>query len=116
MSILKKIILLLFVHFIAGQAFCQTQLQLVEAACGQCQFGMPGKGCDLAIRMNGKAYFVDGSNIDSHGDAHAKDGFCNAIRMAEVSGEIVKGRFKSTSLVLLPEKKQKELTPKPLTL
>jgi hypothetical protein len=31
--------------------------------------------------------------------------------MAEVSGEIVKGRFKSTRLVLLPEKKEKGLNP-----
>lgn len=115
MSILKKIILLLLVHFIAGKAFCQTQLQLVELACGQCQLGMPGKGCDLAIRINGKAYFVDGSNIDSHGDAHAKDGLCNAIRTAHVKGEIQNGRFNATRLVLIPEKREKGLTSKSLT-
>ena len=95
---------MLLVHFIAGQAFCQKQAQIVEVACGECQFGVPGKSCDLAIRMKGKAYFVDGSNIDSHGDAHAKDGFCNAIRKAEVSGEVVKSRFKATHFELLPEK------------
>ena len=102
---------MLTIQFIVGKTFCQNQSQVVEAACGQCQFGLPGKSCDLAIRMKGKAYFVDGFNIDSKGDAHAKDGFCNAIRMAEVSGEIVKGRFKSTRLVLLPEKKEKGLNP-----
>jgi hypothetical protein len=38
-------------------------------------FGMEGHGCELAVRIDGKSYFVDGSSIDSHGDAHAKDGF-----------------------------------------
>ncbi len=70
-------------------------------SCGTCKFGLPGKDCDLAIRINGKAYFVDGTNIDSHGDAHAADGFCNAIRKAEVQGEIVDKRFKATYFQLL---------------
>jgi hypothetical protein len=53
--------------------------------------------------MDGKAYFVDGTNIDSHGDAHAKDGFCSAIRRAEVQGEVVDNRFVATYFKLLPE-------------
>jgi hypothetical protein len=36
---------------------------------------MEGHGCELAVRIDGKSYFVDGSSIDSHGDAHASDGF-----------------------------------------
>jgi hypothetical protein len=79
--------------------------QIVEVSCGECQFGMKGKGCDLAVRIDGKAYFVDGTNIDDHGDSHAKDGFCEAVRKAEVTGEIVNDRFKVTSFTLLPEKK-----------
>ena len=79
------------------------QLQLVDAACGQCRLGLPGKSCDLAIRMDGKAYFVDGTTIDSHGDAHAKDGFCNSVRKAEVQGEVVDGRFQATYFKLVPE-------------
>ena len=78
-------------------------LQVVEASCGQCQLGLPGKSCDLAIRLNGHAYFLDGSNIDSHGDAHAKDGFCQKIRRAEVQGELVDNRFMATYFRLLPE-------------
>lgn len=76
---------------------------LVDAACGQCRLGLPGKSCDLAIRTEGKAYFVDGTGIDSHGDAHAKDGFCNSVRKAEVQGEVVDNRFKATYFRLLPE-------------
>jgi hypothetical protein len=30
---------------------------------------MEGHGCELAVRIDGKSYFVDGSSIDSHGDA-----------------------------------------------
>ena len=75
--------------------------QVVEAACGQCQFGMTEKlGCNLAVRIDGKTYFVDGTNIHEHGDAHADDGFCEAIRSANVKGKIIDGRFKSESFTL----------------
>ena len=75
--------------------------KVVEVACGQCQFGISGKaGCDLAVRIDGKSYFVDGTSIHDHGDAHADDGFCEAIRQAEVKGEIVDGRFKAESFTL----------------
>jgi hypothetical protein len=79
------------------------EVLIAEAACGQCMWGMPGESCDLAIRLSGKAYFADGTGIDSHGDAHAKDGFCNAIRKAKVQGEIVNNRFKATYFQLVPE-------------
>jgi hypothetical protein len=77
------------------------KLTTVETACGQCKFGLKGKGCTLAIRMNGKAWFVDGTDIDSHGDAHAEDGFCNAIRKAQVQGELINDRFKVSYFKLL---------------
>lgn len=83
------------------------KIQIVEASCGQCQFHMTGKGCDLAIRINGKPYFVDGTSIDDHGDAHGKDGFCEAIRKAKVQGEIVNNRFRATYFKLIePEIKK----------
>ena len=81
-------------------ASLKLKQQRVEAACGQCQFDLAGDGCDLAIRYNGTAYFVDGTGIDDHGDAHADDGFCNAVRHAVVDGQVEGGRFKATSLVL----------------
>ena len=90
------------------------KIQIVETACGECQFKLSGKGCELAVRIDGKSYFVDGTDIDSHGDAHAKDGFCNAVRKAEVQGEIVNDRFKVTYFKLLksPEKKEQPTTQK----
>jgi hypothetical protein len=74
----------------------------VEAACGECQFGMPGNGCDLAVRMDGQSYFVDGTGIDDHGDAHGGDGLCNAVRKARVSGTVRGERFVATAFELLP--------------
>src|SRR3982751_4368403 len=79
--------------------------KVVEIACGECKFKMEGKSCDLAIRLDGKSYFVDGKSVDDFGDAHAKHGFCNAISNAEVTGEIVNNRFKAKTIKLLPTKK-----------
>jgi len=65
---------------------------------------MSGSGCTLAVKIDGKPYFVEGTKIDQHGDAHAADGFCLAVRKAEVTGEIVGDKFKATSFKLLPAK------------
>lgn len=110
---MKKIITSLFLFSIlltnAQDKKEEIKPQIVEAACGQCQFDMKGYGCDLAVRIDGKTYFVDGTTIDSHGDAHADDGFCAKIRKAEVVGEIVANRFKVTSFKLVPKNKKNGL-------
>ena len=80
----------------------QYQELVVEVACGQCQFGFPGDDCDLAVRIDGTPYFVEGTGIDDHGDAHSDDGFCNAVRQARVKGRVENGRFVATSFELLP--------------
>lgn len=79
------------------------KILVVKASCGICQFQMAGKSCELAVRIKGKNYFVDGTDIDDHGDAHASDGFCQAIRKAEVQGEVVNKRFKATYFKLIDE-------------
>ena len=81
---------------------------VVETACGECQFGLKGKSCDLAVKINGKAYFVDGTNINDHGDAHEDDGFCNAVRKAEVQGKLVNNRYKVTYFKLMPADSKKD--------
>ena len=84
----------------------ETQI-VAEAGCGQCQFKLNGKdGCDLAVRIDGKAYFVDGASIDDFGDAHADDGLCMCVRKAKVKGEIKDGRFVATSFDVLPAKEK----------
>ena len=86
----------------------EKKKQIVEVACGQCQLKMKQKkGCDLAIRIDGKSYFVEGTKIDDHGDAHANDGFCNAIRKAEVIGDVKGDKFVVSYFKLLPESTKK---------
>jgi hypothetical protein len=117
---MKSFILILSISFLVVRANAQTPLTkssadktsdslfIVETACGECKFKMKGTSCDLAVRINGVAYFVDGTKIDDHGNAHASDGFCNTIRKASVSGSIVNNRFMATSFTLLPEEKPKQ--------
>lgn len=105
----KAFILLMLISGMTVSAQEKEKAQVVEASCGQCKFGMKDqKGCDLAVRIDGKSYFVDGTSIHDHGDAHADDGFCSAIRKAEVTGKVEGNRYKATSFKLLPvEKKEK---------
>ncbi len=117
---MKTIFSLIILGFFSITSFAQHKSQVgkadpakkmltAEASCGKCQLGLKGKTCDLAVRIDGKAYYVDGASIDDFGDAHDKDGFCNAIRKAEVQGEVVNDRFKLTYIKLLPgEKKEKK--------
>ena len=80
-----------------------VKTMIVDASCGQCQFGMKGSGCELAVRINGKSYLVDGvAAMDTYGDAHAADGMCNMIRKAEVTGRIKGKKFVASSFKLLP--------------
>ncbi|MCC6233575.1 MAG: glycoside hydrolase family 97 protein [Verrucomicrobiales bacterium] len=93
-----------FVAVFTPRDFALTTPTVVETSCGECQFGMPGAGCDLALRVSGRAYFVDGVHLDSLGDAHAADGLCNAVRHARVTGEVRAGRFHASTFELLPER------------
>ena len=76
---------------------------IAEISCGQCQFELNSEtGCDLAVRIDNKAYFVDGFDIDAFGDAHDEHtGFCEVVRKAEVTGVVENGRFKATSVKLV---------------
>ena len=112
---MKNILLILFLSVSFSILNAQTKTtkaapaakpagtQIVEAYFCHCQFYMNWNDCDLAVRINGKAYFVDGTGIDDHGDSHAKDGFCEKIRKAEIKGSLVNNRFLATYFKLLPE-------------
>ena len=100
---MRKIYLLVAMLFMSSVMHAQTtdtkklnpnkKVWVVEASCGECKFKMKGKGCSLAIKLDGKNYFVSNANIDDYGDAHEKKGFCNSIRKAKVQGEVVNGKF-----------------------
>lgn len=114
---MKVVSILVSIFLFAGITSAQTgstisvtpdstkKVQVVKTACGQCMFGMKADGCTLAVQIKGKKYFVEGTTIDDHGDAHAVDGFCSAIRKAEVQGEVIEGKFKATYFKLLPSGK-----------
>ena len=114
---MKQVILFLCFSFFTITAPAQTteiktsvpdaakKIQVVDVSCGKCKLGLAGKTCDMAVRIDGKAYYADGADIDSFGDAHAHDGMCNAIRKAEVQGELVDNRFKISYIKLIAEKK-----------
>lgn len=107
---MKKIVTLLLIITslsISAQEEIEVKKQIVQASCGQCKFKMEGQGCDLAVRIEGKSYWVDGTTINEHGDEHAEDGFCSAIRKAEVEGTIVDNKFKIKTFKLFPLKEEK---------
>ena len=108
-AFMKKLILTALLAFgVSAGAQEKTELKnrVVEASCGECQFEMDGKSCDLAVKIDGRAYFVEGMKIDDYGDAHAHNGLCNTIRKAKVTGEIKNDKFVATSFVLVDEKKK----------
>ncbi len=107
-------ILVLALMFFSVTAFAQSdakpeknpKAQTVKAACGMCLFGLEGTACALAVKIDDKAYYVDGIKLGDYGDAHAEDGMCKKVRDAEIVGELVDGRFKATEFKLLPLKEK----------
>ena len=71
------------------------ELISAKASCGICMFDMVAEN-ELAVDIKGDIYYVTGANIDSFGDAHSENGFCNAIREAEIQGSIVNDKFNLT--------------------
>jgi hypothetical protein len=103
-----KKILFLSVFIIALSCSNKKEvIQVAEISCGQCQFELDSQnGCDLAVRIDNKAYFVDGFDIDAFGDAHDEHtGFCEVVRKAEVTGIVENGRFKASSVRLVDDLK-----------
>jgi hypothetical protein len=103
---MKKLLALgfmsMFAITVSAQDGTKIEKKMVKASCGQCQFGLKSTaGCDLAVKIDDKAYFVEGSSMADHGDAHAKDGMCNAVRDAEVTGEVVDGKFNVSDFKLV---------------
>ena len=74
----------------------------VITSCGICNLGYKkDKGCSLTVKIGDTVYPVEGTSIHEHGDAHSTEGFCNALRIAHVSGEVKKNKFHSTSFTLI---------------
>lgn len=71
-----------------------SKTQTVEVGCGGCMYDMAGKtGCNPAVKIEGKTYWVEGLKMDTHGT-----GLCEATKPAEIAGEIKDGKFAATYL------------------
>ena len=83
---------------------------IVDTSCAKCQFDKKSdKDCLLAVEIHSDIYYVEGTTIDDHGDAHASDGFCNVVRKAHVEGIIDDGRFYLDKFRLLKYREKKKL-------
>ena len=75
---------------------------LVITSCGQCNLGLKEKpGCSLTIKIGESIYPVEGTGIHDHGDAHGREGFCSAIRVAWATGKIKDKVFHAESFELV---------------
>jgi len=75
---------------------------LVITSCGQCNLGLTGKpGCSLTVKIGESIYLVEGTGIHDHGDAHGKEGFCSAVRIAWATGKIKDKIFHAESFELV---------------
>ncbi len=105
-------ILVIFIMLFSVTAFAQEKKvvkikkQVVEASCGTCKFGMEGNKCALAVKIDGKTYYVNGTKMRDHGDPHSEDGFCHTVRKAKVKGKIVDDKFESMYFKLLAVNKE----------
>ena len=101
---MKKIVIISFFILVSCGNNKEVQ-QVADISCGQCKFGMEEPmGCDLAIRLDNKVYFVEGAGIDDFGDAHDKTtGFCSVIRKANVLGAIEEETFVASSIILIDD-------------
>ena len=79
--------------------------EMVQTSCVMCIFGIKNqKSCSLAIQVGEQSYPVVGTTISDHGDQHAIDGMCNAVRVAQVDGVVKDNVFVAESFQLQENK------------
>ena len=105
----ELVLLMVFIPFASfGQKPLKNKLKFnpeinlikAEAACGICMLDMQGKECELAVKIKDSKYYVIGTGIDDHGDAHSKKGFCSAVKKADIQGKIMDNNFHVTHFEL----------------
>ncbi|MBT4915925.1 MAG: hypothetical protein HON66_03775 [Formosa sp.] len=102
----KLLTLLIFIPLVSfGQKTLKEKPEInlvkAEAACGICMLNMQGEECELAVKIKDSKYYVIGTGIDDHGNAHSKKGFCNAIRKAEIQGKVINNKYHITYFELV---------------
>ena len=70
------------------------------ASCGMCNFDTMDRNCGLAVKIGKDVLKVVNVDIDTHVDSHAKDGFCNVVRIVNVKGKVKNNKLYADSFSL----------------
>ena len=71
------------------------------ASCGMCNFDTADRGCGLSVKIGRDVVKVVNVDIDAHIDSHAKDGFCNVVRIVKVKGKVKNNKLYAKSFSVL---------------
>lgn len=67
------------------------------ASCGMCNFDSDDRKCSLSVKIGKEVYNVANVGIDDQLDSHAKDGFCNVVRVVDINGKIKNNKLYATT-------------------
>jgi hypothetical protein len=67
------------------------------ASCGMCNFDSKDKSCGVSLKIGKDVVKVANIDIDAHVDSHAKDGFCNVVRIVNVKGKVKNNKLYADS-------------------
>ena len=67
------------------------------ASCGMCNFDSDDRKCSLSVKIGKEVYSVANVGIDDQLDSHAKDGFCNVVRVVDINGKIKNNKLYATT-------------------
>ena len=67
------------------------------ASCGMCNFDSDDRRCSLSVKIGKEVYSVANVGIDDQLDSHAKDGFCNVVRIVDINGKIKNNKLYATT-------------------
>jgi hypothetical protein len=71
------------------------------ASCGMCNFDTGERNCGLSVKIGKDVIKVVNVNIDAHIDSHAKDGFCNVVRIVNIKGIVKNNKLYADSFSVL---------------
>jgi hypothetical protein len=67
------------------------------ASCGMCNFDTGDRSCGVSLKIGKDVVKVVNVDNDAHVDSHAKDGFCNVVRIVDVQGKVKNNKFYADS-------------------
>ena len=71
------------------------------ASCGMCNFDTGERNCGLSVKIGKDVVKVVNVDIDAHMDSHARDGFCNVVRIVKVKGKVKNKKLYADSFSVL---------------